>query len=592
MSNKTKPTIEEIKELKALTRKHYSNLHSEFQTDEDYFNLDFLPDLGLPVAHAAEGTILPTGRDVIQTAKAHIDTTNPRVFVTAVGTGRAAEEEAEMRQKFYQGIAYRTMVESPTSPFEAAVKNLCLYGLAGLKVVYDPDRWPDKPEKRDGETGEDYSERMSNYEQQRHDALPIVIVSVHPSALLFDPSYWHSAFVIECHSKLVLDISKRWPNWFNAEDKRPTDLVDYDEYWDEEWRSILIDGQPVLRGEVVRHKYGFMPYAIAYSGLGMETAANYPEHKAVGLLRYIRGVLASESRAYSIYDVVLKGTAWPVKAAEGDNANLLTDFKLEYGTIQKLPPGVKLVDVISPPPTDALLGHLQYTNSIISASVAPRSVRGMAEPGVRSGYDRSLIIEKAELNFGVIKQAAEKLIAQALSMSSKVLERVVPGNVSVWAKTPVGDYDVEIKKDRIKGHLCSVEFRAVREEQEMRQSQNAQQLVAAGLISRDTARRKYLESIDAEGEEMKIDAEKIRNSPPVQEVLAQAIAQELAQALGVRTQEQQMAGQRKGAGQPPPGIPGIPPRPPTMGSPEEVQQTLEAEVATPPVSPAPPGMVA
>ena len=112
---------------------------------------------------------------------------------------------------------------------------------------------------------------------------------------------------------------------------------------------------------------------------------------------------------------------------------------------------------------------LEYTNSKLSDSAAPKSVRGLAETNVRSGSDRSQVISEASLKYDTILEQMQLSTAKVMSNCTKIAERVVPDNIYLWAKTPDEQFDVELDKSKIKGHYTTyVEFTPVSPEEEAR----------------------------------------------------------------------------------------------------------------------------
>jgi hypothetical protein len=362
------------------------------------------------------------------------------------------------------------------------------------------------------------------------------------------------------------------------------------EYWDEAWRSILVDGEPVLRPSVVRHGYGFIPYVIGYSGLGYPDKENQPERLAVGLLRYLYELLTAESRAFTVSEYIMKHAVVPPLFVELEEGRPKPTIEMRLGQINYVRPGQipQPVKLVSESVVALFNQHRGQVHELLHESRAPRSVMGMREPGVGSGYQQSLITGRAQLRFEATKDSVGRMLSSAFSKTLALAERVVPGNLTLWARTPVDQFDVELQRDRIKGHYVNyVELEPVAEEENIRRIQTMLSLVQGGLISRDTGRRKYLSNVDPDEEEVKLAAEALRGSPRFRQLLEERLVQEAEAALGGE------GGTRKKPGEA--GVPegregrpeqaqvyGVPPEPAPPGSPEEAALVLRQMGGVPP----------
>ena len=534
----TKPTKKMIMDRLAELRTYYSRRNILFDKDDQYYELLFRDELGLPEEYKEDGIVLPTTRDIVDAGTNHISTVYARFIRPMRGTGPVAAEQAEMLRKFDTAMFYRTKVESDISPWRVAAKHGCEYGMWCLESVYDPDKMPDEPEQREDESDKEFEERTDRYTGELYDALPIVIRAVHPRNVYPDPA---GQYMIIEEPKTILQVGVEWGE---AARKRAlvssivskvltkTDAFQVI-YFDKNWRAIYVNGEPVLSAGdeegVIAHDYGHIPYVVGYSGLGNMDKSSKPEVMAVGLIRYLKGLLRSESFAYSVYNITIKQHSWPITFVSGPGAATVAAIKMKYGKIYEKPPGVTIEDYVKAAPPEIVMQHMEYTGAILAASAAPRSVRGLPESGVRSGADRSLVISQARLRYDGIMEQMQLSTAKVMSNCTKVLERVLPTDIHIWAKLPDEEFDVKIDRSRIRHHYTTfVEFTPVSPEEEARRHADMMNLVKVGVISSSTGRRRYLSHIDPEAEDIKVEAEKLRNDPSVRSVLAQIVAAELA----------------------------------------------------------------
>ena len=514
---------------------HYSARNIAFDLDDTYYELLFRDQLGLPEEYKDEGVVLPTARDIVDAGTNHIATVFARFLRPMRGDSPEAREQAEMLRKFDTAMFYRTKMEAGVSPWRTASKHGCEYGMWCFESLYDPDKLPDEPEQQKGESDDDFEGRMDIYNGELYDTLPIIIRTVHPRNVYPDPN--GDFFIIE-EPKTLMQAKAEWPNLsvqltvsgiISGVGKDITQVS----YFDKEYRAIYVNRVPALSAAdtegVIAHDYGHIPYVVGYSGLGNADKSSKPEKRAVGLIRYLRNLLRSESFAYSVYNIVLKSHSWPITFVSGPGAAALSNIKLKFGKIYEKPPGVTIEDYVKSPPSDMVMQHMEYTSSILAASAAPRSVRGLPEAGVRSGTDRSLIIAEARLKYDSILEQMQLTTAKVMSNCTKIAERVVPEDFHIWAKSPDEEFDFRIDRAKIKHHYTTfVEFTTTSPEEEARRHADMMNLVKSGIISSATGRRRYLSHIDPEVEDIRVEAEKLRNSQPVMEVLAQIIASELA----------------------------------------------------------------
>ena len=535
----------------------YSARNIAFDLDDTYYELLFRDKLGLPEEYKEDGVVLPTARDIVDAGTNHVSTVFARFLRPMRGTGPEAATQAEMLRKFDTAMFYRTKIESSISPWRVASRHGCTYGMWCLESLYNPDKLPDEPERERGESDTDFADRMDIYNGELYDALPIMIRAVHPRNTYPDPN---GEFMIIEEPKTYMQARSEWPNLATqlavSRVVQGTTTGTYDaiqvSYFDKHHRAIYVNGAPALAAAdaegVIEHDYGHIPYVVGYSGLGNSDKSSKPEKQAVGLIRYLRPLLRSESFAYSVYNIVLKAHSWPITFVSGPGAAGIANIKLKFGKIYEKPAGVTIEDYVKAPPPEMVMQHMAYTNAVLSASGAPRSVRGLPEAGVRSGTDRAQIINKAKLKYDSILEQMQLSTAKVMSNCTKIAERVVPEDFHIWAKAPDEEFDFRLDRGKIKHHYTTfVEFTPVSPEEEARRHADMINLVKAEVMSGSTARRRYLSHIDPEAEDIRMEAQKLRDDPAVRQVLAQIVAQALAgEAARLMKIKQLKAGQPSG----------------------------------------------
>ncbi len=519
----------------------YSARNTAFDLDDQYYELMFRNQLGLPEEYKEDGVVLPTARDIVDAGTNHVSTIFARFLRPARGDTTEFREQAEMLRKFDTAMFYRTKIESTISPWRVASRHGCTYGMWCYESLYNPDKVPDMPEQEKGESDGEFEDRMDIYRGELYDALPITIRAVHPRNVYPDPN---GKFIIIEEPKTLIQSQGEWPHLkqqlmvsgiIQGGIIAGSSYLDATQvmYFDKEYRAIYVNRLPALAAAdeegVIGHDYGHIPYVIGYSGLGNEDRSAKPEKQAVGLIRYLRPLLRSESFAYSVYNITLKAHSWPITFVSGPGAAAIANIKLKFGKIYEKPAGVTIEDYVKAAPPDIVMAHMQYTSSVLASSGAPRSLRGLPESGVRSGTDRAQIISKAKMKYDSILEQMQLSTAKVMANCTKIAERVVPEDFHLWAKAPDEEFDFRVDRAKIKHHYTTfVEFTPVSPEEEARRHADAENLVKTGIMTTTTARRRYLSHIDPLAEDIRAEAEKLRNSPAVQEVMSQMVAQALA----------------------------------------------------------------
>ena len=586
-----RPTKDDILKEFEFCKKYYSKLQTCYETDEQFYNLDFKNRLHIPSEFENDAVILPTARDVVDTGINHTNIFNARVFTNKKGTSAISKDSAEMLRKLGLGIIHGINVESRIAPAHVGAKHYWKHGLAVFKTIWDADRWVDKPEQK-GESDDAYAKRLDKWRAGQHLSLPIVIKAIHPYHIMPDPYTGGDYYVIEWYKRKLYDIKRIWPRYQEKKGREPDDLIECFSFWTDKYRAEFvitstgddpIAGEAMLRlpGGVVAHKYGFNPYTLIESGLGDEDTQNRPENRYVGLLRKMYDLLVSESMNYTLNDILMKRETMKGGYITGADAEALGEVKQEYG--KYWPVGDKDVefhDWESKVPPEAAYRQLATTHDYISAHAAPRSARGLSEVGVRSGADRRLIIAEASAIYQYATPAFQNGWAQILSKCAMLVKNVIPGDFEIWTKTPTDEFDIVVKKDLIREPFnYYVEFAPISEEDEYRRQDSLLKMWNNGNgITTQEWTWDQMSNVDPERMRKQQEKENLRRMPSYNQIKDQTMAMLYQQALqqfglqGQPAQAQQGAQGAQTQGQRP-LVPGIPNRAP-LGSGQDIDNQL------------------
>ena len=595
-----KPTQDEILKQFEFCKKYYSKLREAYESDEEFYNLDFKDKLNIPGEFKKDIAILPTARDVVDTGVNHTNINNARVFTNRKGTSEISKKSSEMLRKLGLGIIHGINVESRIAPAHVGAKHYWKHGLAVFKTIWDADRWVDKP-AQNGKSEDDYAKELDEWRASQHLSLPIVIKAINPYHIMPDPYTGGDYYVIEWYKRKLYDVKRIWPH-FQDKGREPDDMIETFSFWTDKYRAEFIitsaDGEPIAgelvlgqglkrKGMIVEHKYGFNPYTLIESGLGDEDTENKPERRYVGLLRYMYDLLVSESTNYTLNDILMKRETMKGGYITGADAETLGEIKQEYG--KYWPVGNKDVqfhDWESKIPPDASYRQLATTHDYISAHAAPRSARGLSEVGVRSGADRRLIIAEAAAIYQYATPAFQNGWAQILSKCAMLVKNVIPGDFEIWTKTPTDEFDIVVKKDLIREPFnYYLEFAPISEEDEYRRQDSLLKMWNGGNgITTQEWTWNQMSNVDPERMRKQQEKENLRRMPSYNQIKDQTLAllyQQALQQFGLQGQPPQAQGQGQTQGQSGgqrPLVPGIPNRAP-LGSGQDIDNQLANLVA-------------
>lgn len=514
-------TIQEIKDaISWLENDVYGEYFGQISNNEDLYGLRYNVDIPTNLMNVRP--IRPiTPRTLLDTAVDHVPTNHPVIRVPSLGDKPGQQEHANRLERFYMGLMYQTAMQ-PKNTFDIVRKHLALHGIGVEKTVYNDKAYP---EREEDETDE-------RFEQRRRDAHPILIMPVHPNNFMPEPVFY-STFVIERAKKTVRAIRNIFPNW--RTDRDPKEKVDWHEYWDDTYHCYLADKEPIMESGIQKHGYGFIPYSWGYTDKGLETDDSNPAESSIGLLTPLKQTIEEDGARWSQYHAINTFVAWPTVFFIGADKAMLqpVDLGVNPGQAIPLPEGITLERWPAGEPSPAILSEMALLKNMQEDFAAPPLTRGLAAPGVRSGYDRALGTEQGGLRYEGISQTLDKITSKALSNCVKLVERKLPGPITVWGVNAMGKTEEEtLKSEDVKGHyIVSVEFSEAEAEKNYRSGQMGANLAQSEVISKKRAREVYAGVPDPNEEEIQIQTEKILNYPSIQEMVAQLAAIKINQRL-------------------------------------------------------------
>jgi hypothetical protein len=553
-----KPDPKELLELRDNTRKHYEPVFSKFDEDDDMYELNFKAELNMPEEFKDRGIVLPTARDFTDACVDHTNVYNARVFVNRKGNSDISADRQEKLRKICTGLLYRFNVEATISEWRVLSKYFWVHGSGPSKQVWDADLYPEPPQQKPGESEQKWAERMDEWRSNFGGNIPVAFKAIHPHNIMADPYEMGGRFVWESRDILVYDAKSKY-GWKNLARKGIDSKVRWDTWMNRKWRCEFFDDEPLVGG-VRPHNYGMTPYVFMDTGLGNIDKNNDPVKRYVGILRYVKDLLISESRNYSIADVVLALESWPWYTIEGDDMGAVTEIHRQFGEVTRIGKN-KLVAQVPAMPPAALQAHQARTAGYLATHISPAASRGESEEGVRSAAHFREVMGQVTTRYQYSTEAFKHGAAKILSNCLRVMKNVIPGEFNVWARTPTDEFDIKFSKaDLVEPFTCYVEFAPVSEEDEYRRHDDAERLVQSGIVSPRWARTQ-MSNVDPDAIELDIEIEKMKNDPAVAAIKSQYIAMKWQQALGQRAMAEgtPMAPPMPMGGPQVPGAPGAPP---------------------------------
>jgi len=524
-----KPDKEAIMEQFQLCKEKYGALQTEYEEDEAFYELNFKDKLNVPNQFKKDIVILPTARDVVDTGVNHTNIFNARVKTVPKSDKKVDVDAASMLRKLGRGVIHGINVESRIAPSHLGAKHYWLHGLAVFKTIWDVDRWVDKPEQKDGESESDYAGRLDEWRSGQHLSLPIAIQAVNPYHIMPDPYTGGDYYVIEWHKRKLYDVKRIWPKFKPKREIDPSEEVETFSYWTDRYRAEFVDDEMVLG--VIEHGYGFNPYTLIESGLGYVDKDNTPENRYVGLIRKIKDLLVSESTNYTLNDILMKKETMKGGWIENPNRVAIPDWSFKYGEYEQMPEGVVIHEWENKVTPESSWRQLATTHDYISAHAAPRSARGLAEQGVRSGADRRLITAEASAIYEYAAPAFQNGWAQILTKCAMLVKNKIPGDFEVWSRTPEDEFDVMIKKEKLREPFnISVEFAPISEEDEYRRHEDDYRALEIGLGNKRWARDRRGD-MDADSMEKRDMVEAVLYNPVFLQMVMQHVLPAIHQAL-------------------------------------------------------------
>ena len=526
-----KPDLSKVLDLFRTSRQYFSRFRSQCETSEMYyFNENIVPHVeGFDIIRPS------TAKAIIDTATDHVDVNN--LAIDVIPPSARARARAERLKKFYIG----TWANLKTPVKRTAVGHSFLYGIGFMKVLFKSEEWPDAPQMDDYSNENDFKEALDIWMEKRNISFPIDVRNVNPKNLIWDDSRVVMKWAIEYYEREAGVIRRRYPEWTSAKDS--AQMVNWLEYWDDEWAGYIADNQWVWGP--YRHGYNFLPYVPILPADSLDWDIGPLHRRYRGLITPITSLLDAEARAVSQQEAIVRQYAWPTldfQGPIGPAETARTDYELLGKNL--LPQGVTVMRSQGGAIPSDIMTHLSMVGNYIEQDTFPNVVRGVRPKGVSSGFAISVLSGMGRLKFQGIADGVSRAIEICNSNFAKLVEHKIKGKITVHARSEVHNFDQAITPQDIRGFVENiVTLKAEAPEEREREAILAQNLHGAGIISLAEAQRRagIMNPLEMQNE---MAAERILQS---QEFLAAQI-QAAAERFGLLGQLAQVADQPMGGG--------------------------------------------
>lgn len=520
-----------FKEWGAYYRPFWANCREE---ETYYFSENQVP---VPSEMAIDPVRPATAHAIINVATDHVDISNPTIFVPSPSP--RAQDRGERIQKFLQGF----WMQIASKVLRTAVRQEYAYGITFLKLMWEPDQWPDQPLLGEFDGEEEFREATREFLRARSIAFPFKVININPKNLIWDDSRTGMKWAIEFYEAPAGVLRKMYPEWQSRFGNQ--EMMTFLMYWDDKWHGRMINGQWVWGPH--EHGYGFNPIVPVIPANSLDFDVGLPTRRYQGILRPVHNLLDTEARLLTQYEAILRQSSWRTLDFTGPpgQADRARDQYEQFAAMNLLSPAVTVQASPSVTPPQEILSQLGNVQSLIEAATFPNVVRGMRPTGASSGFEVSVLAGTGRLVFTPYADGMSWAMQELNKRVLMLIENKALGRVTVRARSFVHSFDQTIGPDDIRNfYENTVKLRAESPEESERISILAERLWAGGngLISLSEAQRRV--GITSPLEE--------QNQMAAERLLAMAIEQfgleQISEAINLGGQRATAAGLPPSAG--------------------------------------------
>ncbi len=540
-------SIEEIKRKKTDYESIWSKAHSEMDTDQQYIELEFEPDV--PQKYPVR--VPPTAREWTFTAMRHFCLDKCIVRMIPRGQSETARKKDGRCERFLNYWFNQQMLQVRQLPLYATGLGQCI-----IRLTVDPTYMGKEPSRMS-------TEDRAAFEERRLFHLPVKLDTPHPRNVFCSPYSENmvpdDVFIVYPMTVAEARGLARARGWDWKTDKEGTTEIEWVEYMDSESVCFLLDGEPVAGG-VRPNVLRFVPFVNIPSGFG------FPHHD--GKLEYIyrsiiakrRDMLKAEVANLSQREAIYAFLGWPryklvgrqedIDMLYGDASEI--DINDPTKLLRALPDGQVDIEILqggSLPP-----GFLEHTASIMDFAHVPPILAGQRPTGIYSAKAFETVLGTAKPLYKDTIRHIEQGLAIAGGMALRIIEQVYQHPVAFlnFGAGESGKQWETISKSDIDGNY-QVDYKLLADPPEALDMRKmlGQNLRNGGSISRLTELTQYhdLSMEEAEEEMAQMYAERAMEEQGIREFLSRGA---MERAGMVKELELLAEAERRAAGPRPP----------------------------------------
>ena len=255
------------------------------------------------------------------------------------GRGKSNEEKADEIEPWISSVFLQAALQEPSLTWMQAGRNLFMYGRAIIQgPLWDTGGKPIEPEKDDGESGQEYRDRLAAFESEKRDWFPIRIKAPHPARVLCDPLDKQPQLVVMRYKMYAYQLEdlttlkkaqedaggpKEVMEW--RREAGAYDLIECTEWWSDQWHALAAEKHLKNNGLtfVEKNTQGFAPFSQIYSGQGGEPTDMgevEPRYLSRGIILPLIPLLHADAQRLSAEHNAIIEAGFAQEGAENPNA--------------------------------------------------------------------------------------------------------------------------------------------------------------------------------------------------------------------------------------------------------------------------------
>lgn len=572
MNIEDRPSEKLIVDMRDHLLTEWGQAHSHWRAlDQLYFGTFALWEegSGRPEYHPARA------RSIVDHAVDHQLGYEPKVERFPAGSGELHKEKADAIEPWLKAVMNEAALLEPMLTWKTVGKHLVHYGYGVVQgPILDMRARPKRPIRRASDDDEEWGHRETLYKNERKTWMPFRIRTPHPSTILLDPLQKSPRFAVGHSYRYSYELAELTRK--RAGKRRQVEVWDVgdnpfarvlcDEWWSKEWHAVLAEGGRSSHAAqllfVERNTWGFVPYAHAFSGFGMQPTeageeGTDPSFLAAGILTPLMESLILQAQAVAGRHNALVNATFNKMGTTGSGLEMVQ--QLNRADVVEVPQGKEGLWWLDIPNLPGWMFEAErWLDQDIELGSFARSLAGIRPEGVSTVGQQAILSTAAGHKFVGIALQMEHLAtvvaANILRLADVLDEPLYCRGYHITPADIEHDYSVRVSFDLVDPVLSLQE-----RELGMRE-------VSAGLKSRETYWSADARLQDATGERKRLLMDAVRADPQIHRLLAGEAAKELG-ILDLLLARERMPQDQNGLEKPPIlGPDGVPLMEGTMGS--------------------------